>query len=95
MNVTVTLAREVAMNPLLTVAPTPVAGLSGGSGTLQLNIGVTLAVVTPLPVIGGVVNAASYLPGGISPGELVTIFGTSLGPATGVGATVSKGFIAT
>jgi uncharacterized protein (TIGR03437 family) len=69
--------------------------LSGGSGTLQLNIGVTLAVVTPLPVIGGVVNAASYLPGGISPGELVTIFGTSLGPATGVGATVSKGFIAT
>ena len=69
--------------------------LSGGSGTLQLNIGVTLAVVTPLPVIGGVVSAASYLPGGISPGELVTIFGTSLGPATGVGATVSKGFIAT
>jgi uncharacterized protein (TIGR03437 family) len=70
--------------------------LSGGSGTLQLNIAVTLTVIAPLPVIDGVVNAASYLTGGISPGEIVTVFGNSLGPATGVGATIdSKGFIET
>jgi uncharacterized protein (TIGR03437 family) len=69
--------------------------LSGGSGTLQLNINVTFTVISPLPVIGAVVNAASYQTGGIAPGEIVTIFGTSLGPATGVSATVDKGFIPT
>ena len=70
--------------------------LSGGSGTLQLNINVTLTVTAPFPAIGSVVNAASYLSGGVSPGEIVTVFGTSLGPATGVVATVdSKGLIET
>jgi uncharacterized protein (TIGR03437 family) len=70
--------------------------LSGGSGVQQLNIIVTLTVIAPLPVIDAVVNAASYLQGGISPGEIVTIFGNSLGPVTGVGATIDKkGFIET
>jgi uncharacterized protein (TIGR03437 family) len=70
--------------------------LSGGSGIPQLNISVTLTVTAPLPVIGGVVNAASYLEGGLAPGEIITIFGTALGPATGVSATIdSKGFIET
>jgi hypothetical protein len=64
--------------------------LSGGSGTLQLNISVTLTVTAPLPVIVGVVNAASYLAGGISPGEIVTVFGTALGPATGVAAAIDS-----
>ncbi len=67
--------------------------LSGSGGSV--NIGVTLTVVAPFPNISKVVNAASYLAGGVSPGELVTIFGTSLGPITGVGATISKGFIPT
>lgn len=70
--------------------------LSGGGGNLQLSIAVTVIVNAPLPVIGGVVNAASYLTGGISPGEIVTIFGFSLGPATGVLATIdSAGYIET
>jgi uncharacterized protein (TIGR03437 family) len=34
--------------------------------------------VTP----GGIVNSASYLGGGVSPGEVVTIFGAGLGPNT-------------
>jgi uncharacterized protein (TIGR03437 family) len=33
-----------------------------------------------------VVNAASYVGGSVSPGELVTIFGTGIGPATAAGA---------
>jgi len=71
-------------------------GLSGGNGTLQLSISVTLIVIAPYPVIDTVVNAASYLSGGISPGEIVAVFGSSLGPAKGVGATIdSKGFIET
>jgi uncharacterized protein (TIGR03437 family) len=70
--------------------------LSGGSGTTQLIINVALTVTAPLPVIGGVVNAASYLEGALAPGEIVTLFGTALGPVTGVGATIdSKGFIET
>jgi uncharacterized protein (TIGR03437 family) len=42
----------------------------------------------PLPPIKSVVNAASYTGGAVSPGELVTIFGTGIGPATAAFATV-------
>jgi len=35
-----------------------------------------------------VANAASYATGAVSPGELVTIFGTAIGPATAAGATI-------
>ena len=46
------------------------------------------AVATaPLPPIKSVVNAASYIGGPVSPGEMVTIFGTGIGPATAAGAT--------
>lgn len=69
--------------------------LSANSGAVQLTINVTLNVSTSLPNIDRVVNAASYLDGGIAPGELVTIFGSSLGPFTGVGATIQNGFIGT
>jgi uncharacterized protein (TIGR03437 family) len=67
--------------------------LSGASGTLQLNIAVTLTVSSAFPVIDRVVNAASYVQGSIAPGEIVTVFGTSLGPAAGVGAVIDNGFI--
>ncbi len=33
------------------------------------------------PVISSVANAASYLPGGVAPGEMILISGTGLGPA--------------
>jgi uncharacterized protein (TIGR03437 family) len=35
----------------------------------------------PVPAITAVVNAASYAAGAVAPGEMVTIFGTNLGPA--------------
>jgi uncharacterized protein (TIGR03437 family) len=44
---------------------------------------------------GGIVNSASYGAGGISPGEVITIFGAGIGPNTGVGMTVSGGSVAT
>lgn len=34
----------------------------------------------------GVVNAASFLPGPLTPGEIISIFGSGIGPATGAGA---------
>jgi uncharacterized protein (TIGR03437 family) len=40
------------------------------------------AMTVPQPVINSVNNAASYDYSGVSPGEIVTIFGKSLGPAT-------------
>jgi uncharacterized protein (TIGR03437 family) len=47
------------------------------------------AALAPLPPIRGVVNAASYVVGGpVSPGEMVTLFGPGLGPATAAYATV-------
>jgi len=38
----------------------------------------------------GVVNAAGYQGGAVSPGEIVAVFGTALGPATLVGAQISS-----
>ena len=38
------------------------------------------APATPQIPSAGVTNAASFLPGAIAPGEIITIFGSSLGP---------------
>ena len=39
----------------------------------------------PQPAIGGVTNSASYASAAVSPGELVTIFGSNIGPANPAG----------
>src|ERR1017187_9865236 len=39
------------------------------------------AIAVPAFVAAGVVNAASYGGGGVSAGEIVTIFGSALGPS--------------
>jgi uncharacterized protein (TIGR03437 family) len=46
------------------------------------------AATAPLPPIKSVVNAASYVGGPVSPGELVTMFGSGIGPATNGGVEV-------
>jgi uncharacterized protein (TIGR03437 family) len=43
-------------------------------------------VTFPVTAAAGVTNAASFAAGAIAPGEIVSIFGTALGPAAGVGA---------
>ncbi len=55
-----------------------VSGTGGATGSI--NIPVSLAVSAPFPTISGVFNAASFQGGAISPGEIVTISGTALGP---------------
>ncbi|HTQ54518.1 MAG TPA: hypothetical protein VMI94_08675 [Bryobacteraceae bacterium] len=68
--------------------------LVDSSGALTFTVNVSLAVTTPLVTISRVVNAASYLGGGISPGEIAVLFGSAMGPAAGVTATIdSKGYI--
>ena len=47
-----------------------------------LTIAATLTVTDPGPVIASVTNAASYAQGAVAPGEIVTIFGSGIGPST-------------
>jgi uncharacterized protein (TIGR03437 family) len=51
--------------------------------------------VANTPSIFGVVNAASYDATAVSPGELATIFGTNIGPATAAAMTVTNGYVDT
>jgi uncharacterized protein (TIGR03437 family) len=62
-----------------TVAPSPV----GRTGTLTV-AGLTFTVVQteagPQITAAGIVNAASFLTGALSPGEMITLFGVRVGP---------------
>jgi uncharacterized protein (TIGR03437 family) len=62
-----------------------VSGANGATGSTTINV--TLTVTAALPSIKSVTNAASYATGAVSPGEIVTIFGTAIGPAAGAYAT--------
>jgi len=80
-------------NMNLTVSASP-TGLSPGTyaGTINitasdpsvppLTIAATLTVTDPGPVIATLTNAASYAQGAVAPGEIVTIFGSGIGPST-------------
>ena len=68
-----TYVAKLGMLRMKVTTPTP-----GGGDSNEAQ----LAVFGPEPRILGVGNAASYLPGTVSAGELISIFGTGLGPAT-------------
>ena len=73
---------------VLAVAPNSGALRSATISIAGVSVTITQAAVatgTP-PAIKAVVNAASYVGGSVSPGEIVTIFGTGIGPATAAGA---------
>jgi uncharacterized protein (TIGR03437 family) len=65
------------------------AALSAAVLIAGVSVSVTqpAAAAPPLPPIKNVVNAASYAIGSVSPGEMVTLFGTAIGPATAAFAT--------
>ena len=72
----------------LSVSSTPytgtitVAGTGGATGSTTLNA--SLTVSAPLPTVTSVTNAASFNTGPLSAGEIIAIFGTQMGPSTGV-----------
>jgi uncharacterized protein (TIGR03437 family) len=53
------------------------SGPGGGDSAAQ-----TFTVASTAPTINAVVNAASFLSGAVAPGEMVSIFGSGLGPET-------------
>jgi uncharacterized protein (TIGR03437 family) len=70
-----------------------VQGTGGAGGANTINV--TLTVTAPYPTITSVENAASFQTGPVSPGEIVSIFGTAMGPATPVGTTLTAGKVST
>lgn len=51
--------------------------------------------VASAPVILGIFNAASYASATVSPGEIITIFGTNIGPTTAATMSISNGYVTT
>jgi uncharacterized protein (TIGR03437 family) len=51
--------------------------------------------VASIPTITGVLNAASYAAAALSPGELITIFGTNIGPVAPAGLSIVNGYATT
>ncbi len=89
---------SVAVSPQTLTAGTYTGSITiTSSSATQAIVPVTLTVVTiPQPVIVAVKNAASYVSGGVSPGELVLVGGTGVGPATVVfGQLTAQGTLAT
>lgn len=82
----------------ITVRATSVAETSR-SATATVNLVLPPAAPAPMFTAAGVTNAASFrgaaIDGGIAPGELITIFGTNLGPAAPVTLQLDgRGFVA-
>jgi len=74
----------IAVNPTGLAAGryTGTVTVSGDGGRTTQTIEVILVVAAPLPTITRVVNAGSGAEGPIAPGEVLTITGDHLGPAT-------------
>jgi uncharacterized protein (TIGR03437 family) len=70
-------------------APSGVSTLlvQGAGGIAVFSAGVKILSAGPSPSFSaaGVVNAASFTNSAVAPGEIVSIFGTGLGPAAGIG----------
>jgi uncharacterized protein (TIGR03437 family) len=78
-----TLAVNAAVSSTLSAGTyTGTVQVSSGTGAVQ-TVGVTL-LVSPAgtPVVLSIVSGASLQPGSVSPGDIVTIFGNGIGPAT-------------
>jgi len=85
----------VSANPSALAAGTYAGSItvaSPGSGIASMTVPVTLTVTTPsaIPQMAAVTNAASFVPGPVAPGELITIFGSGIGPVTLAASSVSS-----
>jgi uncharacterized protein (TIGR03437 family) len=58
---------------------------------LRRVVSTPVAGTAPTASAAAVVNAASFLPGAVAPGEMVTLFGSGIGPSTLAGYTLANG----
>jgi hypothetical protein len=66
----------------------------GATAAPPVTIPVTLTVTRPGPAITAVTNAASFLAGPIAPGELITLFGSNIGPGNlAISEPTAAGFV--
>jgi uncharacterized protein (TIGR03437 family) len=74
----------VVQGSLLAVGSNTITAHYGGDVIFATSSATVTVMVAAPPAItpGGVINAASFLGGPVSPGEIVSIFGTGIGPAT-------------
>jgi uncharacterized protein (TIGR03437 family) len=70
-----------SLNPGNYTGTITVAGAGGATGSTTITVNLT--VTAPLPTIARVTNAASFNTGSLAAGEIVSLFGTGMGPATG------------
>jgi uncharacterized protein (TIGR03437 family) len=67
------------------------ASSGSGASILQRTATVSLNITNaPQFIAGGVVSAASFAGGGVSPGEIITVFGQAMGPAALVSGTLDS-----
>jgi uncharacterized protein (TIGR03437 family) len=71
-----------------------VSAASAGNSPQTVNVTLTVAAPPP-PMPTSVQNAGSQTPGAVSPGEIVSIYGTNLGPAAGVFGTITNHSLST
>jgi uncharacterized protein (TIGR03437 family) len=64
--------------------------IPGGDMSIKVNLTVSAAAA---PIIASIVNGASFAPGPVSPGEIISIFGSNMGPTPGIGFTPVNGKI--
>lgn len=74
---TAVLPTDLLLSPALLPITVSNPGTGGGDSAA-----VSFLVAPATPVISAVVNAASFLDGPVAPGQMVTIFGSFLGPDT-------------
>ena len=89
-----TLLQAVIPASLLTSAGTlnvlvtnPAPG-GNSAGTVPVTVGNAASIL-------GIVNAASFTSGSVSPGEIVTVFGDNIGPGNPAPLTIANGFVNT
>jgi len=74
---------------------TGTVNIVSAAGTAAITVTLKVAAPAP-PAIGAVVNGASNIAGAISPGEIITIYGTNIGPAVPAGLVITQqGTVAT